>query len=312
MKSKLKQFIESRPDMKTPASEFRVSYAGSCLRKMDYDGMYGVPSLDEASFFRFELGHSVDQIFKTLLSEAFGADFHGMDTELKLTTPKGNTIVGHPDGRLVSRNAVVEIKSCAASTFDLVARSNQPLVEHFEQANLYAHALKAEVIIFIYFNKNSSNYIVLEKAYDLGQAIYNLEKFDLAAENRLNKVISPRTYQDETASPCYYCGHRERCYADFKKDHEAMAVDKTITDPIVVSFTKLFHDARKLRLDTEKLEDTYEKGVVLALANDQMAKEAVVRGDDRMFSVKIKPATKNKKYTLSVKELSDEQSNNED
>lgn len=307
MKNKLKLFIESMPEMAKPTSEFRASYAGTCLRKMDYDGIHGATPHDELAYFRFELGHGVDKIFKSLLSQCFGADFMGMDDELRLTTPNGNTIVGHPDGRLLSQNAVVEIKSCAASTFDLVEKTGQPLQEHFEQANLYAHALKADKIIFIYFNKNSSKYSITEKQYDLGQAIYNLEKFDLAADNRAKGVLSPRLYQDETASPCYYCGHREKCYADFVKNAQDMKV-QAIADPVVGSLATLFHDSRQLRLDTEKLQDKYGDSLALTLANDHKTKEALVEHEGRKFTVTIKPPPKNKKFSVAVKEINDEQS----
>jgi hypothetical protein len=298
---KLKAHIESLPENQNPESNFRVSSAGSCLRMLDYDGMYGSAPHDELTHFRFEVGHAIDKLFKDLLRSALGEDFMGMDEELRLQTPKGMVVIGHPDGRLLSENAVVEVKSCSNSIFERVQRTAKPLNEHFEQANLYAHALNAAKIIFIYFNKNSARYLIVEAHYNLGQAIYNLEKFDLAHENRLNKVISPRMYHDEAESPCYYCGHRERCYAGFNQEASDLKV-KQIQSPILEIMAGLFHDARKLRLDTEKVEDSYAKPLVEALVNGEEAQDLTVKGK-RSFRIKIKPAPKTKAFTLKVKEL---------
>lgn len=298
---RIRKAIESLPECERPDNRLRASSSGQCLRRLDYDGVFGAPALKAEEWLRFEMGHKAHEIWTKIFQDAYGDDFMHVDEEVRIVTPKGREIIGHPDGRLQSQRTTVEFKSCSKAVFDMVERGGKPLPEHVAQANLYCHAFGDEKILILYYDKNGSKYLVFTLDYDIALATFTLETFDLAYENRETKRISPRPYADKTAAPCFYCPHRDRCYEGFEQDVSG-AQSGYLEDKDVLDLARKYWDARTLRLDTEKREDGIMSGLIREVLVKRNMNEAFVVDGPSKYAIQFR-AGKNQNTIGKVTKL---------
>lgn len=284
---RIRKLIESQPDCVTPDTRLRASSSGQCIRRLDYDGIFGAPPLKAEEWMRFETGHKLHEMWTDIFQRAYGEDFMHVNEEVVLKTPRGREIIGHPDGRLQSQRTTVEFKSCSKAVFEMVERSGKPLDEHAAQANLYCHAFGDERVLLLYYDRNGSKYKVFTLDYDIGLATFTLETFDLAYENREQKRISPRPYADKTSAPCFYCPHRDRCYEGFEQDLSS-AQSGLLDDQVVLDLARKYWDARSLRLETEKRESGLMAGLTREVLVKRGMNEAFVNDDGARFLIQFR------------------------
>lgn len=126
------------------------SSADSCVLRLYYDvtGEYAPkPQFKPPLVFTFAIGHAMHDLTQAILSEDFGDAF---EPEKRIEI--GTLIAGNTDGLLTlpSVRVVVEIKSMGSEFEGL----KEPKPDHRIQATgLYATALDAPVIVYLYISK---------------------------------------------------------------------------------------------------------------------------------------------------------------
>lgn len=299
---KVNDFISQLPENKTPVAELRMSSAGECERKLDYEHQQGPRPIGFQNFMRMETGTYIHDMMRDIVSRSLGEDFYDCERDIALTSRGGIVIPGHPDGRVRSLKATVEFKSCSDSTFAMVSKQNRPLDQHIEQGNIYAFTLKDEWVLIVYYNKDSGLFREFMFETDPEMAERTIAKFDRVAERKKTGVLSPRTYTDMTEAPCFYCPFKEDCYADFRNQvasgntAEGLEELSGILDQACLS--------REIRLMNEKQEDLIKKEVGKQL-HSKGINSALIKLKNGKARVNL-TVGKNNNLLVAIKEIKDE------
>ena len=256
---KLKAYATALPENTTPKFEFRMSSAGDCVRKLDYDLQVGQRAIDAKSFFRMSLGTASHNFLRELVSGAFGEDFYDAEKEIKVET-QGLPILGHSDGRIKSLKATLEIKSVSDSTFTMVNNENKPIDAHIDQSNIYAKVQGDENVLILYANRDSGE--MCEFMFPSSEELFKatLNKFLTVQRNGAAGIISPRPFMDATQSPCWFCSWKEKCYEGFEKEVGGFKVAE-VMDAMVIADARRVLNYRNDRLIATKLEDSLKESV---------------------------------------------------
>jgi hypothetical protein len=125
---------------------------------------------------------------------------------------------GHYDGKISSLDCVLEVKTIGKFMFDKVKESGQPLVQHYEQANIYAHGTKARWILFMYYNRDNGDYTLMMLPYNksLAKSTINKMNYVFNTDTKWEKIERP--YNNATNAPCYYCELKDKCYDGYSNE----------------------------------------------------------------------------------------------
>jgi hypothetical protein len=297
----MREFVESMPENKTPAVEIRMSSAGDCARKLEYDYAVGPGPISLESYLRMEIGTMVHATLTSLFAVAYGDSFHSVDRNLTLTTPKGLIVPGHPDGvlELDDKKILIEFKSCSDATFQKISNENKPLDAHLEQATCYALAMDLKWCSVIYMNRESVEFrpFVFETVNEIAHAV--LDKFDRVHENSKTKTIGSRPYSDMSDSPCWYCHHKAECYKDFKAEISGNP-KKILDDTFLWAMARDADAARTTRLQSDKIEQELRAKLGDILNRSHQVSEAVLKGSPS-YGVKL-AVGKNNNLLTTIKE----------
>lgn len=192
---------------------------GACNRALYYR-LKKVPRsntssrIDAKTMRIFDLGSMVHKYIQTLLLRAGvlkKAEVGFFNAKLRL--------IGHADGLLyfsISNGegirAILEIKTINSFGFQKLMKQGKPNDYHVYQASIYAKELNADTIVFLYFNKDTSDiidFVVHKKDFaEYQQDAYDkVQRINDAVDNDL---IPPRICKDATDSvalECVYCNH---------------------------------------------------------------------------------------------------------
>lgn len=253
---KINDFVVSMPEMNR-GFEIRMSTAGECVRKMDIEAQNGKPPVDAPTAFRLLTGEPIHQFWREILTRVFPGDYMYAEDELILDFEVDGVqikVPGHLDGFIKSLNAVVEVKSVSESTFKMVKNQDHPLGSHYEQGNIYAETIVADLILFIYHNRNSGEYVLFLSPHSSAMAQNTVAKWATVIRNKLSGVVSVRPYHDATSSPCFFCPHRVSCYENYNDEISKMAGTET-SDGEFIDLAQAYVFSRRMKLDHTKLED---------------------------------------------------------
>lgn len=299
---KLKSYAENLPENLSPKFEFRMSAAGDCVRKLDYDYQVGSRSIDSKSFFRMSLGHASHSFLRELVSGAFGEDFYHAENEIKVALPSGQVVKGHPDGRILSLKATLEIKSVSDSTFTMIKNDNKPIDAHETQTNTYAAAQGDENCVILYANRDSGE--MYEFMFPASEQLYQhaLLKFKTVEKNKAEGKISPRPYSNAQESPCWFCPWVKQCYEGFDREVGAFKAEvfDSVRNPVLVDHAIRAVKYRTDRLVATKLEDTL-KEIVGKILHSSQIKEAEIIHEKGIIDATI-TVGKNNNLLTSLKE----------
>jgi hypothetical protein len=111
---------------------------------------------------------------------------------------------GRMDGEvLVPEAAGLEIKTMNSFQFNKAKATNKPFIEHMKQAGLYAYFLKLKKVVFLYFNKDTSE--MLEFHWDIDMTIIQpmLDKMQkiLKAKKPLERECPNKTCERALGCP---------------------------------------------------------------------------------------------------------------
>lgn len=249
---KIKAHVESLPENLSPEKEIRMSLAGDCPRKLEYDALRGASPVDFKQAIRMLSGHHLHDMMRSLVAAAFGDDVHLVETEVEVMTPKGRRVPGHPDGAIKSLDAVFEFKSVSDVTFQMIENQGQPLPQHLVQANLYAMAIGSEWVLIVYMSRDFE-FKEFMFEFDPILAQMTLDRLDRVIDNRESKTLSTRPHNDKTQSPCWYCPHKDPCYEGFESQVSGFRIEE-IQDPEIIDLAVHAQKHRATRLAAEKLE----------------------------------------------------------
>lgn len=255
IKSLIEKGALARPDMQRPF-EIRMSTAGFCQRQMELMALKGKPEVDADTAMRLLIGEPIHAFWREHLESVFPNDFYYAEDELKLSFEVDGetiTVTGHPDGYIRSLNALVEVKSVSEHTFQKIQTEQLPLSSHYEQANIYAEVLDARRILFIYHNRNSGAFEIIEAPHVHQLAQTTVAKWAQVHRNVRAGIVSDRPYHDATVAPCSFCHYRDDCYKDFSGQVKGFERNAT-THLEAVGLTGRYMHHREQRLFYEKLE----------------------------------------------------------
>lgn len=120
-------------------------------------------------------------------------------------------IDGRTDGDLHEpAGAVLEIKTMGSFQFKKLMVTRKPLEKHKKQAGLYAHFLKKEWVVFIYFNKDTSQFFEYhwKVEYDLIEPILKKMQSVIKA-----KKLPARHCSKDTCPRAMECPWRSHCFS---------------------------------------------------------------------------------------------------
>lgn len=258
--------------------ELRMSAAGDCVRKLEYDSQLGREVPNAASAFRMGMGEPIHAMWRELLGGLYPNDFEFAEDEVQVDFEvDGEKIVvpGHADGTLRFLDAVVEVKGTSDSTFHLVKNSMKPLPAHMEQANVYAYAHSKKGILFIYQNRDSGEYLLLLELFSELLLMSTIEKWSTVVRNRKRfnasgeLKLSERPYQDATCSPCFFCSWKNDCYVGYAESVAKMGAAEA-KDPEILSLSSRYALARRGKLDNEKFEETAKTDIALWMLDKKL------------------------------------------
>ena len=285
---RLKAYANSMPENTHPKSEFRMSSAGDCPRKLDYEFQLGAKPIDSKSYFRMSLGHASHNFLRDLLSNCLGSDFHSAEEEIKAILPSGQVITGHPDGRIESLNTTLEIKSVSDSTFTMIQNDNKPIDAHIDQANMYAAVQRDENVLILYANRDSGE--MTEFMFPTSPELFarSFEKFKSVEENKKAGVIRPRPYSNAQESPCWFCPWKDKCYEGFEKEVSQFKTEvfDGERNQLIVNTSIAAIKYRTDRLVASKLEEEAKQYVGKFLYDSQINK-AEIRHANGIIDVNI-------------------------
>lgn len=272
----------------TSVFEIRMSTAGECIRKMDYESQLGkgIPSVQSA--FRLATGEPIHDFWRKILEKVYGPDFHAVETEviIPIQTSDGEVIVkGHPDGALASLRAVLEVKSVSSSTFTLVKNNNRPLEAHRAQGNVYVRALGMSRCVFIYHSRDNGEFLVLVEEFD--QALFDktILKWVRVYENKKLGIISDRPYIDATGSPCFFCDFKERCYRGYAETVDGYSKKSAVDEPEFNRLAEVYSGVRKSKLASEKAEENVKQDLAVWMLDKSINQARDLAGREILLKI---------------------------
>lgn len=256
LEEKIRAHVLGLPDYQKRAFEWRLSRSGDCARAMDLDMIHGMPGFDLGHALRLMHGTHIHKMWQELLAQALGDDFTDVEKEVFIEVD-GMSIPGHPDGRIKSMNAVYELKTVSDNSFTKALEMGTPFPAHYEQDNMYAHAMGCSNIITHYYNKNTSENLFLLAPYSEEIAKLTMLKFKERKDNMRERKIADRPYHDPTSTPCTYCNHKAMCYQNFEAEVAGMGSQVLLPESNMEVYTAAQQAwlMRAERLKAEKLEE---------------------------------------------------------
>jgi len=208
---------------------FHPSRIGGCPRAAAF-GAFGVTMVGNESgaeltrmHFTFEVGTYFHVLFQNLCSRAgllLRREVQVRDDE--------NKIIGHCDGVLrlpKAGNPLLEIKTISPNQFPGL---KAPKPEHIEQAQLYMHALKKRAVVFVYYNKGSSELKEYTVAYSAALVKVLIARINDQRSNIASKVLPSRDGRTPYHMQCKYCSFSPLCFSSSKL--EKFLKDKKVKD----------------------------------------------------------------------------------
>lgn len=277
-----KEYVLALPDNKAPAHDLRMSVAGECPRKLEYQALEGSAPIGFDSFMRMESGVWLGRMMAHWFDRAFPGNFVNQEMEVKLLTPKGREIVGHIDGEVKSVDAVLDFKWVSSNSFQMITDQGKPLDANIDQIALYTEALKKSASILIYINRESPGLIApFMFGHDSTHAANILARLDSVIDNREAKKISDRPYHDKSESPCWYCPYKDKCYEGFSGEIQAYKIEELVHDE-AFKLAKQAVLSRTLRLIYEKTEEDMRSGLGSLLNGMQIKQATLVNGTEKL------------------------------
>lgn len=303
----VRDYVEALPENANHPVELRMSSAGECARKLEYDFRDLPGPITMEGYLRMEIGKLIHTRLTELFAATYKEKFHSVDKDVELVVglaTRDLVIMGHPDGvlDLDVGGTVLEFKSCSDATFTKIKNENKPLDAHIEQASCYATALKLQWASVIYLNRETMEFKVF--IFEVHPAVVTmvLEKFARVAMNWETKQVGPRPYADMTEAPCWYCFHKSKCYEGFKQEVENK-LEMEITDQthaILAGAIRKWWSTRSDRLAAEKVEDVLKKEVGDMLVSHKV-NEVVLQGESK-YKVTV-TVGKNNNLLPAIKEI---------
>lgn len=165
---------------------------------------------DVGTFFHRYIQNLLRQYLKSSIDAAF--DFKDevkvFNEDLRLT--------GHADGLLTfelgGTKFILEIKTMNNFAFARAVKANSASENHLYQASVYAKELKADGIIFIYVNKDTSEmreYVHYKRDYvDLQNDAYEkIERINQAVDDGIEPKRMCKIPTEDRALGCVHCNH---------------------------------------------------------------------------------------------------------
>ena len=295
----IKNYVENLPDNKAHAVEMRMSLAGECPRRLEYDKAVGPAPITLQSYLRMESGRKIHEVMTEIFRGAYGDKFHSVDKDISYTVA-GKAIPGHPDGVLEqSLPTVVEFKSCSDHTYQMISGENKPLDQHIEQAALYGVAMGLQWATIVYLNRQSCELMVFSFT-DLKSIVDAIiPRIERVLKNWETNTIGPRPHHDKTESPCWFCGHKELCYEGFKSEISGAGV-ATLDDALLYAKTREAWANRTSRLLAEKMEATLKSELGALIYGQHKLKQVTLSGTPSYY-VELKAGTKDN-LLVTIKE----------
>jgi hypothetical protein len=302
VREKIESGVLAREDMNRPF-EFRMSTAGFCQRQMEIMILQGKPPFEIGTAMRLLLGEPIHQFWREHLTAIYGADFQHAEAELELVIDVDGTplvVKGHADGYLKSIDSVVEVKSVSSASFLKLQNQGVPYPAHYEQANIYAKALGATRILFIYHCRDSGAFELMAATYDEALATKTCEKWANVYRNTRAGIVSPRAYENAVSTPCCYCPFNSECYEGYS---EAVSKYKRIAiqDANAIEMATKYLTHREQRLVSEKLEDSIKTELARYMTAAQV-NEMQVDIDGQAFADVTLKIGKNNNPLVNIKD----------
>lgn len=266
IQSKIETHILSLPDYSGNSDLLRFSKLGECPRLLDYEMQRGRSPFSFEQAMRMHAGTYLGHMWRDIMTGALGADFVGAEEELTVTLEvDGETHVmpGHPDGEIISLDAIWELKSVSDSTYKMVEGQGHALPQHYLQGNGYAYVKKRSNILFQYFNTDNKQSLFLMAPMVESLAESSFEMMRQRIRNKKAGVIADRPHTDPTKSPCWFCPRIEECYAGYASEVSAMTPANLNEEQEreLQAFTEAAWSARMTRLECEKHETKYKEAI---------------------------------------------------
>lgn len=294
LNNKIESALLDRDDYKDSPDKagLRASRVGDCPRLLDYRLQDTLAPLRFNNAIRMERGTWLHLMWTELMSDSLGSDFsYGQEFSFPLNS--GDPITGHPDGYIKSLSAIWELKTVSASTFTMIKQNDSPIISHFLQSNLYCLGMSQEAEVsqslIHYFNVDNGESLFLPCPYDESIANDGIEMFNQRLANKEKGLIAERPYSDPSASPCWYCPAKDKCYDGWVSEVKNMTT--TVLD--IAEHSELHSNvqdcttSRAMRLASDKAEKGFKEKVSSYLLSRQI--KAAKLGE---FSIDIKLGTK--------------------
>lgn len=281
MNHKVRTYLKNLPENKNKDFELRMSNAGMCPRLIDYSLRDGVDEPDAQQSLRMSRGRAIHNMWQPMLHDIYGDGFKYSEQELQV--PIGEYVMtGHPDGYIEEYDALYELKSIGTNTYRMVENQDHPIPAHFEQANLYAHVLKASNCMIHYFDPGTCDSLWFLVPYSFEAAKRTIDKFEQAYERHEKGMMLKRPYVDPTESPCWFCYKKGDCYKGWGTEVDQMQESQAETQEDL--WMQDIHDTARRRLRHEKDEKVLKK----QLAESMLKREvSSIQAGNYKASVKL-------------------------
>jgi hypothetical protein len=271
IQEKINRVILELPENNQPFIT-RMSTAGFCIRQMDYDAKAGTKTFDIKQNLRMMMGEPIHHMWRLILQAVYGEEDYSMvEAEVVVVIDVDGEkipVPGHLDGHIKSLNAVVEVKTVSDSTYAMVMRQGTPLAAHYEQGNIYATAVGADKILFLYINRDNGEYHIIFSPYSRELADVTVAKWVQHERNKRAGILADRPFNNPTEAPCWFCSWKDDCYKGFA-DQVNGGQKTVVEDEMAVQMVRTYDLTRKNRLISAKTEE---------LVREQIAQEFIKRG----------------------------------
>lgn len=237
--SKIKKKHETNVYRPNP---YRASSAGECARKLAFTKLYpelaSAEEKDARLLSLFQLGHEVHDTERALY-EQLGYPVLDQEKKVSINLLMDDlnylTVEGHIDGRLqLNEDEIIpiDIKTASDGKFNQ-ARSMGVPYKYKCQGQFYLDALKSDRMWFIYYNKNTSERMVLEYVSDANISSQVRNRFASVYNTIDESNLPPREFLpyrkrvqgkfNGTAvldASCAQCPFRSKCYPQFQLNEE--------------------------------------------------------------------------------------------
>lgn len=210
------------------SNPFRASSAGTCARQLGYRKLYPEDGMDtdQTVDVRFQsllsLGHTIHDSERALYAE-LGYDVQDVESSVVTTYTMDDMsdieVKGRIDGTFNFKNVdgsiskvLFDIKTAGNGPFNKVKSMGLPYA-YKAQASVYTKALGVPNMLFIFYNKDTSERLVLEYVDD--------PQMQESVRNRFNKVYNT---EDEDTLP-------EREWRPYRKREKGKVTDTLVLDP---------------------------------------------------------------------------------